>query len=70
MTTERRWTLAEYVALVLIAGRLRAEVDAELGDLCERLARGERGLFPALHDRLLIVGRPELADRLRALVEE
>jgi hypothetical protein len=62
----RPFTLAESVRLVALAGHMRG-IDAGLADLTLRLAGGDDSALPAFYDRLLIIGRPELADRLRAL---
>jgi hypothetical protein len=63
----RPFTLAESIRLVALAGHMRG-IDAGLADLTLRLAAGDDSALPEFHDRLTVIGRPELADRLRALV--
>lgn len=68
MATLRPLTLAESVRLVVLAGLVRRNVDAELGELLYRVAGGDDSVLPACYDRLHVIGRPELADRLRDLM--
>lgn len=64
----RHFTLTESVRLVNLSAAISRDVDAELGDLLARLAGGDDSVLPAFHDRLNILNRPELADRLRRLI--
>ena len=64
----RRLTLGERVNLLLLAGRMRTEVDATLAALVERVAGGDdTALVPAV-DRLKELGREEDAERLKKAV--
>lgn len=64
----RKLTLAESVGLMLLAGRIRDEVDATLAELVERCAGGDdAALVPAV-DRLHELGRDDQAARLKKLL--
>jgi len=66
----RDFTFAESCWFTLAATRVRDEVDAELGNLLLRVARGDDSALPAVHDRMNVIGRFDGADRLRRLVCE
>lgn len=68
MPLVRRFTPAESLALSAAAEQARRDIDAELGDLMDRLARGDDSTLPAIYDRLAACGRIDQADRLKALV--
>lgn len=64
----RKLTRMESLQLLLVAGRLRTEVDTDLGLLIERVAGGDdTALLPAV-DRLIELDRPEIATQLKRLV--
>ena len=65
----RRPTKTESLRLLYLAALLKNEIDAELGTLYERAAIGDVGAFPAIHDRFNVLGRPDLADTIRGLME-
>lgn len=64
----RRLTLGEQMSLLLLAGRIEAEVDRDLGGLILKVAGGDdTALVPAV-DRLIELGRHEQAERFKKLV--
>lgn len=66
--TLRRLTLSESMTLLLLAGRIEVEVDADLAGLVRRCAGGDdTALVPAV-DRLKELGRDGQAERLRKLL--
>ncbi len=67
--TESRWTLETYFAFVVAATRVHDNVDAELGELMLAAADDDTvEAWAKVHDRANVIGRHDLADRLRQLV--
>ncbi len=64
----RPFTLTESIALIRLSVIISSDVDAELGSLLSRLAGGDDETIPLIHDRTNIIGRPEIADRIRQLM--
>lgn len=64
----RPFTLRESLRLIQLACVVRRDGNPELADLMERLAGGDDTALPAFHDCLNVLGRYELADRLRKMV--
>jgi hypothetical protein len=54
--------------LLMLASRIRHEVDAEMAVAVERIANGDDGAHAQLHDRAHVIVRPDLADRIRRIV--
>jgi|HubBroStandDraft_4_1064222.scaffolds.fasta_scaffold00029_5 hypothetical protein len=63
----RQFTLDEYFAWVLCAARVRDKVDRELG-LLMLAAADDDSQWPAVHDRLNVIGDFKGADRLRRII--
>lgn len=66
----RKFTFTERIQVILLAARIRDEVDNELGQLLMRVADGDDVALAEAHDRLNVLGRFEGADRIRRLVCE
>ena len=66
----RDFTAAERLLFLAHAARVRDEVDAELGGLLLRVADGDDEALAAVHDRANVLGRHDIADRIRRLVTE
>jgi hypothetical protein len=66
----RKLTFEESCNLLLLAGRLRKEVDGTLADLVERVVAGDDTALVPMADRLIELGRPEMAERLKTLLTE
>ena len=65
----RRLTLNESMTLLLLAGRIEEEIDADLAGLVRRVAAGDdTALVPAV-DRLKELGREEQAERLKKMLK-
>lgn len=62
-------TPAEAAELTIVAIHIRHHHDERLGELLLAIARGEDADLAAMHERLLACGRPDLADRLAAMVQ-
>lgn len=66
----RKFTFTERIQVILLAARIRDEVDNELGQLLMRVADGDDVALAEAHDRFNVLGRFEGADRIRRLVCE
>jgi hypothetical protein len=66
----RKFTPEESTQVWLLALQIRRDVDEQLGRLLQRLANGDDSVLPGIHDRLNVIGRPEVADRLHKLIFE
>jgi hypothetical protein len=65
----RKLTLGESMKLLLLAGQLEEQVDGTLADLVRRIASGDDSAMAPTTDRLIEIGRPELAERLKKLLK-
>lgn len=63
-----RWTAHEVDALIHAGIRI-LRIDESLGSLVIELATGDLSVIPAMHDRANVIGRPEVADAIRAFAE-
>jgi len=64
------WTLEGYMSFVLAACRVRDETDKELGEALLAAAKEDtEEAWAKVHDRANIIGRHDLADRLRQLIK-
>lgn len=64
----KKLTLSESMTLLLLAGEIEEQVDADLAGLVRRVAAGDdTALAPAV-DRLKELGREEEAERLKRAV--
>lgn len=67
--TECNWTLENKLGFVLAACRVRDETDRELGEALLAAANEDTvEAWAKVHDRANVIGRHDLADRLRQLV--
>lgn len=64
----RKLTVLESAAMLALADRVEAEVDATLAALYRRVARGDDSAMTPAVDRLIELGRVDDAERLRRLV--
>jgi len=67
--TECRWTIRDRLQFLLLATRIEAGTDEALGKAMFAVAKKEtvEG-WAIVHERLNVIGRPDLAERLRQLV--
>ena len=65
----RPLTGREAANLLTIGAHVASTVDDELGGLLMKIAMGDDGVIPAVHDRCNVLGRFDLADRLKTLME-
>ena len=61
-------TLEESMTLLLLAADIERDVDADLAGLVRRVASGDDTAMVPMTDRLIEIGRPELAERLKKLL--
>lgn len=66
----RKFTFDEWFWFTLAAGRVKDEVDAELGELLLRVSRGDDSALSLVHDRMNVIGRFDGADKIRQIVCE
>jgi hypothetical protein len=66
----RKFTFAEWAQFTLAAGRVRDEVDRELGELLLRVSSGDDDALALAHDRLNVLGDFAGADKLRKIMSE
>jgi hypothetical protein len=64
----RRLALNESITLAILAARIREKTDPTLADLIDQVAAGDDSAMVPAVDRLIELGREELAARLKALV--
>lgn len=65
----RPLTHLERLSLTLAAIQVR-DIDEQLAQLLQQIADGDDAAYPAVYDRLNMLGRFDLADRLKRLVEK
>lgn len=61
----RQFTLAESLRLIQLGCQIERETDAALGKLICRLAGGDDSTLPEIHDRCNVIGRHDIADKIR-----
>lgn len=66
----RPLTIPESIQLARLGMQIERDVDIELGHAILRIAGGDDSSFPKVHDRANVIGRFDIADRVRALVSE
>lgn len=65
----RKFTLEDALRVCRLLPALE-DIDAQLADAIARvICRNDESALPLLHDRLNVINRPELADRVRSLLE-
>lgn len=64
----RRLSLGESMSLLILAGRLEKEVDADLAALVRRVVKGDDSALVGAVDRLKELGRDDDAERLKKAV--
>ena len=65
----RKLTLGEPMSLLLLAGQIEEQVDGTLADLVRKIASGDDTAMVPATDRLIEIGRPELAERMKRLLK-
>lgn len=66
----RKLTGDEVLGLLLLAGRIEDEIDAEMGHAVRRVAQGDDSALAQVYDRLAACGRLDQAEQIKRLVED